>query len=119
MLIYKICDEASWRAAERVGQFDGSPLDRADGYIHMSPATEVASTLDKHFAGRTDLLLVAVDRSAIEELVRDEPSRGGALFPHLYGVLPMTAVVWCEPIATSADGGHRLPDVFFTNARGG
>jgi uncharacterized protein (DUF952 family) len=98
MLIYKICDAPTWRDAERKGAFEGLANDRADGFIHMSNASEVRATLAKYFAGQHDLVLVAVDRDAIADTIKDEPSRGGVLFPHIYGVLPMDAVVWCEPI---------------------
>lgn len=112
MLIYKICDATTWRAAEREGSFSGLPLDLRDGYIHMSPASEVEGTLAKHFVGQTDLLLIAVERDVIADIVRDEASRGGVLFPHIYGDLPMRAVVWCEPIAQDAKGRHVLPARF-------
>lgn len=111
VLIYKICDSATWREAERTGAFSGSGIDLNDGYIHMSNAAQVPGTLAKYFAGHTDLLLIAVDRDAIADTIKDEPSRGGVLFPHIYGVLPMHAVVWCEPIV-----GGTLPARFTASA---
>ena len=83
--IYKICDRALWREAERTGVFTGAPVDHADGFIHFSTAAQVAETAARHFAGKADLLLVAVDAAALGPALRYEPSRGGALFPHLYG----------------------------------
>jgi uncharacterized protein (DUF952 family) len=96
--IYKICDAASWRAAERAGEFAGAPVDLADGYIHFSAADQVAETAAKHFGGQRDLVLVAVDPDALGAALKWEPSRGGALFPHLYGKLPLTAVRWVKPL---------------------
>lgn len=90
VLIYKLAGDAEWRAAERTGVFEGSEVDRRDGFIHFSTAEQVEETARRHFAGRTDLLLVAVDTTGLE--IRWEPSRGGQLFPHLYGPLPMRAV---------------------------
>lgn len=106
-LIYKIVSILEWRDAEAAGRFDGSAVDRRDGYMHFSSATQVEETAARHFAGRADLLLVAVDEAAIP--VRWEPSRGGALFPHLYQPLPMTAVRWTEPLVLSTNGRHLFP----------
>ena len=88
-IIYKICDTALWRTAEQAGVFTGAPVDHADGYIHFSTSEQAAETAARHFAGRADLLLVAVDAAALGAALRYEPSRGGALFPHLYGTLPL------------------------------
>ena len=77
--IYKICHSALWREAERAGAFAGAPVDHADGFIHFSTAAQVAETAARHFAGRGDLLLVAVDAAALGSALRYEPSRGGAL----------------------------------------
>jgi uncharacterized protein (DUF952 family) len=107
--IYKICDATAWRAAERVGEFEGTPVDLADGYIHFSTANQVAETAAKHFAGQRDLVLVAVDADALGAALRWEPSRGGALFPHLYGKLPLSAVRWTKPLPLGRDGRHVFP----------
>lgn len=109
--IYKICDAAAWHAAERVGEFTGAPVDLADGYIHFSAADQVAETAAKHFAGERDLVLVAVDADALGPALKWEPSRGGALFPHLYGTLPLTAVRWTKPLPLGPDGRHVFPKV--------
>jgi uncharacterized protein (DUF952 family) len=95
-LIYKIVTAAEWRAAEAAGVFEGSAVDRRDGFIHFSTAGQVADTAARHFAGQRDLLLVAVDASQLD--VRWEPSRGGQLFPHLYGPLPLAAVRQVMPL---------------------
>ena len=87
--IYKICTAAEWREAERAGAYRGSAVDRRDGFIHFSTAEQAAETAAKWFAGQRDLVLVAVDADALGDALKWEPSRGGALFPHLYGELPL------------------------------
>jgi uncharacterized protein (DUF952 family) len=108
-LIYKICPEALWRDAEMTGVFAGAPVDSADGYIHLSTASQVEATASRHFAGQGDLLLVAVDEAALGAALRYEPSRGGDLFPHLYGPLALTAVRWAKPLPRDAGGRHLFP----------
>ena len=105
-LIFKIVATAEWRAAESAGAFDGAGVDRADGYIHFSTAAQAAGTAAKWFAGRANLTLVAVDPEALGAALKWEPSRGGALFPHLYGRLPISAVVWSRPLPLGPDGRH-------------
>ena len=107
--IYKICPSHLWQAAAAAGVFHGSDVDRADGFIHFSTASQLAETAAKHFAGQDDLLLVAVDEDALGAALIYEVSRGGALFPHLYADLPLAAVLWAEPLPLGADGVHRLP----------
>ena len=75
------------------GSFSGAPVDLADGYIHLSTEDQLAETVAKHFAGQSDLYLAAVDLTALSDTIRWEVSRGGQLFPHIYGVLPLTAVL--------------------------
>ncbi|GLK77553.1 hypothetical protein GCM10008171_28070 [Methylopila jiangsuensis] len=111
-LIYKIVDADAWSEAERAGRFDGAPVDLSDGYIHFSTAPQAAETAAKHFAGRTNLLLVAIEAGALGEALRWEPSRGGALFPHLYAPLPLTAVRWTAPLPLGPDGAHVFPSDF-------
>lgn len=108
-LIYKICPKALWRAAETAGRFDGAPVDRSDGYMHFSTAEQVRETAARHFSGQADLLLVAVDAAALGQALTWEPSRGGALFPHLYAPLPLTAVEWVEDLPLRSDGSHAFP----------
>jgi uncharacterized protein (DUF952 family) len=107
--IYKICEEKMWRDAERDGAFFGSAVDYADGYIHFSTATQVAATAGKHFAGMSGLVIVAVDAQALGPALKWEPSRGGAIFPHLYGAMALTAVRWVKPIRLDEDGRHMMP----------
>ena len=95
--IYKILGAREWSLAEARGHYEGSEVDRRDGYIHLSTAPQVEETARRHFADRQDLVLVAVDTGALHGLAW-EPSRGGALFPHLYGHLPVSAARWSKPI---------------------
>lgn len=90
---FKILTAGQWARFEADGVFHGAPVDLADGYIHLSAADQVQGTLDKHFAGQARLVIVEVDLDMLGDEVRWEISRGGALFPHIYGVLPMNAVV--------------------------
>jgi uncharacterized protein (DUF952 family) len=107
--IYKICPHTLWKEAERVGRFDGAPVDRADGFIHFSTGAQVRETAARHFAGADDLLLIEVDPAAVLGELRWEPSRAGALFPHLYGSLPLSAVRRVEPLPLDARGTHLFP----------
>ena len=109
-LVYKIAPSSLWREAETLGEFRGAPVDAADGFIHFSTAAQARETAAKHFAGQGDLLLVAVDAAALGAALRWEPSRGGALFPHLYGPLPLAAVRSVAPLPLGADGAHAFPD---------
>jgi uncharacterized protein (DUF952 family) len=102
--IYKIVPRDLWQAAEADKAFSGSPVDRRDGFIHFSTAAQVRETAARHFAGVHDLLLVAVDAGRLP--LRWEPSRGGDLFPHLYGSLPLEAVLWIRPLPVGDDGRH-------------
>ena len=108
--LYKICPAALWREAERTGAFAGSPVDLRDGFIHFSTAAQVAETAARHFAGQDDLVLLAVDADAVAEHLRWEVSRGGALFPHLYAALPVTAVRGVDALRLGPDGRHVFPD---------
>ena len=110
-LIYKICPHNQWREAERAGVFAGAAVDLEDGFVHLSTAAQVRETAAKHFQGQRGLLLVAVDPDALGEGLRYEPSRGGDLFPHLYGVLPLSAVRWVKPLSLDQDGQHVFPSL--------
>jgi uncharacterized protein (DUF952 family) len=93
---YKILTASQWAQFERDGIFTGAPVDLADGYIHMSTAEQLDETLTKHFAGQSGLVIATVDLNLLGDAVKWEVSRGGALFPHHYGALPMAAVVKTE-----------------------
>ncbi|MDA4848070.1 DUF952 domain-containing protein [Hoeflea poritis] len=110
-IIYKIVPRTLWRQALENGRFDGAPIDLQDGYIHFSTARQVADTAALHFAGQDDLLLVAVDSADLGAALKYEPSRGGDLFPHLYGPLPVDLARWALPMPLGDDGMHQLPDL--------
>jgi uncharacterized protein (DUF952 family) len=101
--IYKICRSHEWAAAERDGVFRGSPDDQRDGFIHFSTAAQLEGTVEKYFAGQPGLLLIAINADALGAALKWEPSRGGALFPHLYGDLSLAAVLWGRPLASITD----------------
>ncbi|MGV3623306.1 MAG: DUF952 domain-containing protein [Archangium sp.] len=90
MHIYKVVTAAQWRAAEAKGVFDGAPVDVRDGYIHFSTADQLEETLSRHFAGQTDLLIIAFESDSFGDALKWEPSRGGQLFPHLYAPLKVS-----------------------------
>lgn len=105
-LIYKIEDAAIWADAHKAGAYIGSALDQADGFIHLSAANQVRDTAAKWFGGKADLVLVGVDAQALGDALKWEASRGGALFPHLYGPLPMSAVRGVAPMPLDQAGLH-------------
>jgi uncharacterized protein (DUF952 family) len=109
--IYKICDAALWRDAEAAGTFRGAGIDARDGYIHFSTAGQVKETAARHFAGVSDLLLIAIDASSLGGALRWEPAREGASFPHLYCALPLACVLWVKPLPLNADGQHLFPEL--------
>jgi uncharacterized protein (DUF952 family) len=108
--IYKICPRALWQEAESARVFRGAPVDLHDGYIHFSSADQVAETAAKHFAGQNDLLLIHVNSALLGERLVWETSRGGALFPHLYGALDFSAVTKVELLSLGPGGRHVFPD---------
>ncbi len=116
-VIYKIVTRIQWAEAEKAGVFKGAPVDLADGYIHFSTAEQLAETAAKHFSGQNDLLLVAVDASALGVSLIYETSRGGKLFPHLYGEMPLTSVRSVEALPIGDDGQHQFPSLITPNGR--
>jgi uncharacterized protein (DUF952 family) len=90
---FKILTAPQWAEFERTGQFAGAPVDLADGYIHMSTAAQLDETLAKHFAGQRGLVIAEIALDGFGDALKWEVSRGGALFPHLYAPLPLTAVI--------------------------
>lgn len=109
-VIYKIVPAELWARAVAVGSFDGSPVDQADGFIHFSTAAQAKETAAKHFAGERDLLLVAVATGSLGNALQWEPSRGGDLFPHLYGPMPIGSAIWVRPLPLADSGEHIFPD---------
>jgi len=109
MIIYKICPQALWQQAERDGVFKGAAIDLSDGYIHFSTAEQAHETAAKHFVGQNGLVLVSIDAEQLGESLKWEASRGGALFPHLYGELALSAVTRVDPLPLGPDGRHVFP----------
>jgi uncharacterized protein (DUF952 family) len=107
--IYRLLAAEAWQQAQASGSFQGSEHDLRDGFIHFSTAEQLAETARRHYAGQNGLLLLGVNAAALGSALRWEPSRGGALFPHLYGALPLAAVTRVEPLPLAADGQHVFP----------
>lgn len=108
-LIYHMCRAEEWQAAQASGFYLGSSQDVADGFIHFSTASQVKESAAKHRAGQAGLLLLAVDAATLGDALKWEPSRGGQLFPHLYGSLPIGAVRSARELPLGADGLHLFP----------
>ncbi len=100
-LVYKVLSQAEWEQAQQAGVFRGAAVDKRDGYIHLSTADQLRVTIRLHFAGRNGLVLLAVDDDTLGGALKWEPSRGGALFPHLYADLPLDRVSWSKPFAAA------------------
>lgn len=109
MLIYKIFRAPEWQQLQDQGETLGAPVDLADGYIHFSTAEQLRATAEKHFAGAPDLVLCALDSDRLTDALKWEPSRGGALFPHLYRKLALAEVAWARPLPLGATG-HDFPE---------
>jgi uncharacterized protein (DUF952 family) len=109
-IIYKIVASELWQQAEARGVFAGAAIDLADGFIHFSTAAQARRTAELHFVGQDGLMLVEVDGAALGDRLVYEPSRGGDLFPHLYGDLPLTVVLRQVPLPLGPDGAHVFPE---------
>ena len=110
--IYHMCAKAEWQAAEAKGVYLGSSQDAAGGFIHFSSLDQVAASAAKHRTGQTELVLLSVDPRALGDALKWEQAWGGALFPHLYGPLPLAAVINVDDLLLGADGRHRFPSGF-------
>ena len=108
--IYKVAAGEVYDASVAAGHFLGQPVDHADGYIHFSTAAQLSETIRLYFAGLAGQVLFQVAALPLGAALRWEPSRNGALFPHLYGALDMAAVEWTAPLAVAADGTCDLPE---------
>ena len=108
MLIYKIFRADEWAALQAQGETLGAPIDIADGYVHFSTAAQARETAAKCFAGEDGLTLLALDAGSLGEALAWEPSRGGALFPHLYRALRLGDAIWHKPLPL-VDGTHHFP----------
>lgn len=107
--VYKIMGAEDWAAMQSSGAYPGSAKDIEDGYIHLSTAAQAGETARLHFAGRADLVLLEFEAEAFGEAIRWEPSRGGQLFPHLYGVMPASAVLAVHGAPLGPDGAPTVP----------
>lgn len=111
-IIFHMCRAAEWEQALAAGAYRGSSQDAADGFIHFSTGSQVEESAAKHRAGQDGLVLLTVDGAALGDALRWEPSRGGQLFPHLYGPLPPVAVLRADPLPLGPDGRHAFPANF-------
>ncbi len=109
MLIYKIFRAPEWAQLQAKGETTGAPVDVADGFVHFSTATQAAETAAKHFAGETDLVLLALESDTLGDALIWEVSRGGADFPHLYRALTLKDVLWHRPLPLG-ETGHDFPE---------
>lgn len=109
--IYKIMIDSDWAATRKSGSYGGSADDLRDGFVHFSAADQVRETAERHYAGKTGLVLLAVDAEALGAALKWEVSRGGALFPHLYGPLPASAVRRAVPLPLGAGGRFEFPEL--------
>jgi uncharacterized protein (DUF952 family) len=108
-IAYKVLTADEWTALT-AGSFEGTPIDKADGFIHLSTASQLTETVDRHFSGQKDLVIAAVDLVSLGDGVRWEPSRNGQLFPHVYGhLMPRSVIAWC-PLERQPDCKVRLPN---------
>jgi uncharacterized protein (DUF952 family) len=108
--VYKIASHEAYRVFTKTGVFPGMPIDITDGYVHFSTATQLAETLRLHFAGQGNLVVFSVRAYDLGTALRWEPSRGGQLFPHLYGALPISAVGQHATVSVDTDGSVTLPE---------
>jgi uncharacterized protein (DUF952 family) len=108
-MIYHMCREAEWRAAEKAGSYPGSSQDLADGFIHFSTASQIVASASRHRAGQSGLVLLEVDPAGLGAALRWEKAGGGELFPHLYSALPCVAVRRISPLPLGGDGRHVFP----------
>ena len=108
---YKIISAAEWREFRVTGEFFGSAVDLRDGFIHFSYADQLAETAERHFSGQTGLVLLEIAPARLLPHLRDEVSRNGALFPHLYTTLSIADVVWDRPVGSDEDGTPVLPSL--------
>jgi uncharacterized protein (DUF952 family) len=108
-MIYHMCPAETWEAAVRAGEYRGTDDDLRDGFIHFSTADQIAESARRHRAGQAGLLLLAVESARLGDRLKWEKSRGGALFPHLYGALDPAEVAWVEPLPLGPAREHVFP----------
>jgi len=110
-MIYHVCEKTEWDAALAGGRYAGSSQDQADGFIHFSGPDQVEASVAKHRAGQDGLVLIACDEAKMAPGLKWEVSRGGALFPHHYGDLPLASVVSVHALPPGPDGTHLFPQI--------
>ena len=113
--IYTLIRGEDWRAAERAGRYTGSADDARDGFLHFSTAAQVRESAAKHHRGEPELWLVEADAARLGAALKWEAAAGGkrpGLFPHLYGPLPLSAVLSATRLPLRADGAHDFPEGF-------
>ena len=108
-MIYHMCPTAAWEEAVKAGRYLGTEDDRRDGFIHFSTRDQIAESARRHRAGQAGLVLIAVESAGLGDRLRWERSRGGALFPHLYGPLFPREVTSVQPLPLGPDGDHVFP----------
>lgn len=108
-MIYHMCRADEWEAANATGAYAGSSQDKADGFIHFSTAGQIVESARRHRAGQEGLLLLAIDPAVLGDRLKWEPSRGGALFPHVYGTIDPRESAWVKPLPLGEDGEHVFP----------
>jgi len=109
--IYHVCRRTEWQYAQTTGVYNGSSQDAADGFTHFSGPAQVKASVAKHRAGQDNLVIIAVNQQLLGETLKWEVSRGGQLFPHLYGPLPLSAVKWTADLPLGPDGAHVFPAI--------
>ncbi|NQV57499.1 MAG: DUF952 domain-containing protein [Rhodospirillales bacterium] len=109
--IYHMCLKQEWDAALESGAYSGSSQDKADGFIHFSTAAQIVESAAKHRAGQSGLMLLAANPDLLGDHLKWEQSRGEQLFPHLYGSLPIDAVMNAVDLPLDADGVHKFPEI--------
>lgn len=107
--VYHLAREAAWQEAQSSGAYAGTPGDRADGFLHFSTREQIVQSAAIHRAGEAGLVLLEVRTAAVASDLRWEESRGGALFPHLYGDLPVAAVHAVHALPLDDHGVHVFP----------
>jgi uncharacterized protein (DUF952 family) len=116
MIIYHMCKVEEWKAVYESGVYWGSSQDQEDGFIHFSTAEYIVDSAAKHRAGQDGLLLLSVDSDTLGDAVKWEEARGGILFPHVYGGLPVSSVSEMEPLPVGSDGKHIFPNLVWNAA---
>ena len=108
-MIYHMCPADTWQAAVRAGAYRGTADDLRDGFIHFSTAEQIAESARRHRAGQSGLVLIAVESARLGDRLKWEESRGGALFPHVYGALDPAETASVRPLPLGPDGEHIFP----------